>query len=427
MPQLRGLYQKTGMRRAFGEQDAGYGFAHDGSFDTLLNFLRAPVFTFQNDTDRRDVEQFMLAFDTGLAPAVGLQATANNDNKTSAALIERVNLLIAQANARNCDLVVRGKLNGAARGFVYAGGGTFQPDRQADAPLSSQALLQLITVGAELTFTGVPVGTGRQFGVDRDGDNTLDGDEVSRVNAIDSSRLFVWQHYVDFLNREPDDGGLDYWTNEIELCGTALCIGQRRNGVSAAFFVENEFQQTGYFVYRLYKASFGRQPSFAEFVADRSRVVDGPDLEANKQALVNDWVTRPAFITSVAYPASMTPEQFVNKLFDTAGLVPYATERQQQIDAMNASGKTRAQVLRDVIEIAEFRTREYNPAFVRMQYFGYLRRDPDPGGEAFWLDVVNNRAVNNYRAMVCAFLTSTEYQQRFGSVITRSNADCANP
>jgi hypothetical protein len=244
---------------------------------------------------------------------------------------------------------------------------------------------------------------------------------LSRSNAIDSSRLFVWQHYVDFLNREPDDGGLDYWTNEIELCATALCIGQRRNGVSAAFFVENEFQQTGYFVYRLYKASFGRQPGFAEFVTDRSRVVDGPDLEANKQALVNDWVARPAFIAT-AYPASMTPEQFVNKLFDTAGLVPYASERQQQIDAMNASGKTRAQVLRDVIEIAEFRTREYNPAFVRMQYFGYLQRDPDPGGEAFWLDVVNNRAVNNYRAMVCAFLTSTEYQQRFGSVITRSNA-----
>ncbi|HEY0407331.1 MAG TPA: hypothetical protein VGC89_16480, partial [Pyrinomonadaceae bacterium] len=82
VPQLRGLYQKTGMRRAVGEQDAGYGFAHDGSFDTLFSFLRSAVFTFQSDNDRRDVEQFVLAFDTGIAPAVGLQLTVNNDNKS---------------------------------------------------------------------------------------------------------------------------------------------------------------------------------------------------------------------------------------------------------------------------------------------------------------------------------------------------------
>jgi YVTN family beta-propeller protein len=427
VPQLRGLYQKTGMRRAVGEQDAGYGFAHDGAFDTLLNFLRSPIFTFQNDTDRRDVEQFVLAFDTGLAPAVGLQVTVNNDNKTSTATLSRINLLIAQSDVGNCDLVVRGKLNNSARGFVHIDGGVFQPDRQGEAQVSTQTLLQAVGPGAELTFTGVPSGTGRQFGIDRDGDNTLDGDEQARINAIDSSRVFVWQHYVDFLNREPDDGGLDYWTNEIDLCATALCITQRRNGVSAAFFVENEFQQTGYFVYRLYKATFGRQPTFGEFGVDRGRVVDGPDLEANKQALLNNWVARPAFTAANAYPLSMTPAEFVNKLYDTAALAPYTAERQQQIDAMNGAGKTRAQVLRDVIETAQFVAREYNPAFVRMQYFGYLQRDPDPGGEAFWLDVVNNRATNNYRAMVCAFITSAEYQQRFGSVITRTNADCANP
>jgi YVTN family beta-propeller protein len=428
VPQLRGLYQKTGMRRAAGEQDAGYGFAHDGSFDTVLNFLRSAVFTFQSDNDRRDVEQFMLAFDTGIAPAVGLQVTVNNDNKTSADVTARVNLLIAQANAGNCDLIARGKLSGAARSFLHTGGGVFQPDRQAEATLSSQALLQSVGAGAELTFTGVPFGAGRRFGIDHDGNGTLDGDESSRANAIDSSRLFVWQHYVDFLNREPDNGGLDYWTNEIDSCPTPpFCTGQRRNGVSAAFFIENEFQQTGYFVYRVYKASFGRPPSYTEFSADRSRVVDGPNLEANKQALVNDWIARPAFTAAAAYPLSLTNTQFVNKLYDTAGLSPYATERQQQIDAMNANNKTRAQVLRDVIETPELVGREYNPAFVRMQYFGYLQRNPDPGGEAFWLDVVNNRVTNNYRAMVCAFITSTEYQQRFGLNITRSNADCANP
>ena len=88
------------------------------------------------------------------------------------------------------------------------------------------------------------------------------------------------------------------------------------------------------------------------------------------------------------------------------------------------TGKTRAQVLRGVIEISAFKTREYNPSFVLMQYFGYLGRNPDQGGYDFWLDVLNNRTVNNYRGMVCAFITSREYQERFGLQLRRSNADC---
>jgi len=60
-----------------------------------------------------------------------------------------------------------------------------------------------------------------------------------------------------------------------------------------------------------------------------------------------------------------------------------------------------------------------------MQYFGYLRRNADDPGYAFWLDILNNRQPNNYRSMVCAFITSTEYQLRFSSVVTHSNAECA--
>jgi hypothetical protein len=105
---------------------------------------------------------------------------------------------------------------------------------------------------------------------------------------------------------------------------------------------------------------------------------------------------------------------------------------------MNA-GRSRALVLRDVIEIPDFKNipdpngpryselkqiSQYNPAFVLMQYFGYLRRNVDQGGYDFWVDIVNNQQPNNYHGMVCAFITSTEYQLRFGSVVTRSNADC---
>jgi hypothetical protein len=94
---------------------------------------------------------------------------------------------------------------------------------------------------------------------------------------------------------------------------------------------------------------------------------------------------------------------------------------------MTNNGKARAQVLLDVIEINEFKTREYNPAFVSMEYFGYMRRVPDQGGYDFLLNVLNNKLPNDpsgYRAMVCAFITSAEYQLRFGASITRTNRDC---
>jgi Tol biopolymer transport system component len=259
-------------------------------------------------------------------------------------------------------------------------------------------------------------------------------------NPIDCAEFFVRQHYQDFLNREPDDGGLAYWTNELTKCGTdARCVHQRRIGVSGAFFVEMEFQDTGYYVYRFYKASFGRQPNYPEFSSDRSKVIGGSSLEANKQAFADEWVQRQAFRD--AYPNTMSNTEFVNKVFDSAGLSAsiYDPQRQQEIEKLNA-GLSRALVLREVIEIPDFKnipdpkdprfneikqTSQYNSAFVLMQYFGYLRRDVDPGGYDFWLDVVNNREPNNYAGMVCAFITSSEYQLRFGQVVTRSNADCS--
>lgn len=177
VPQLRGVYQKLGLQSTAGEQLTGFGFIHDGSIDTLLDFLRLPVFTFRNDNDRRDVEAFVLAFDSGLAPAVGLQLTINGDNKVSTPTAERVNLLINQADAGNCDLVVKGIFGGAHRGFVYVGSGMFQPDRRSDASLPWQSLTQAADAGSELTFTGAPVGYGRRLGIDRNGDGKLDGDE----------------------------------------------------------------------------------------------------------------------------------------------------------------------------------------------------------------------------------------------------------
>ena len=248
---------------------------------------------------------------------------------------------------------------------------------------------------------------------------------VPYSNAIDNPRVYIRQHYLDFLSREPDQGGLNYWSERINQgCGAsdAQCTLQNRVDVSAAFFVELEFQETGSFVYRMYKGSLGRQPTYAEFTSDRSQIIAGSQLEATKQAFADSWVQRSSF--KQLYSDAMSPTEFVNKLYDTAQLTPYATERQAAITALTNNSKTRAQVLRDVIEIQEFKIREYNPSFVLMQYFGYLRRDADQGGYDFWLNILNNKVPGNHKAMVCAFLTSAEYQLRFGSTVTRTNQDC---
>jgi hypothetical protein len=256
----------------------------------------------------------------------------------------------------------------------------------------------------------------------------LDNDTTAPTsNPIDNNQFFTQQQYLDFLNRVPDADGLGYWTNQITLCGAnPACINSRRVGVSAAFFIELEFQDTGSFVYRFYKASYGERPTYAQFMPDRSRVVGGTDLESGKQAFAEAWAQRPEFLAK--YPASLTGPQFIDALLLTvlngsganlSGLRPAL------INDFNTY-QSRARIVRMVVDDASFKQAEYNKAFVLMQYFGYLRRDPEIDGYLFWLDVLNNRVQNNYRGMVCAFITSAEYQDRFSSVHTRNDQICSS-
>ncbi|HVF50878.1 MAG TPA: carboxypeptidase regulatory-like domain-containing protein [Pyrinomonadaceae bacterium] len=513
VPQLRGLYQKTGMSNTAGEQLTGFGFAHDGSFDNLLNFLRSQVFTFANDTDRRDVAQFVLSMDTGVPPIVGVQVTANADNKTSPAVAERINLLAAQALAQNCDLVVRGIYKGAHRSFLYVRlTDKFETDRAGETQLTRQALLDTVEAGGELTFTGVLSGRGRRLSIDRDGDNTLDGDAPlssvnisgrvvdangnglagvtvtlggsqaattqtdangrylfgylsttgthvvtplrdgvtfgpasrtftnpawhqtayfvapTNANAIDAAQFFVAQNYRDFLNREPDASGLAFWTGEITGCGANVgCIETKRINVSAAFFLSIEFQETGYLVYRLYQSSFARMPRYGELLPDTQSISNDvivgqtgwePILAANKQAFLNAWVSRPAF---KARFDGMTNAQYVDTLFANAGINPSPAERDALVNGLNNATETRVSVIRKITENDEFKLRERNRAFVLIQYFGYLRRNPDDlpntdfSGYNFWLGKLESFNGNHVAAeMVKAFITSGEYRARFG-------------
>lgn len=73
---------------------------------------------------------------------------------------------------------------------------------------------------------------------------------------------------------------------------------------------------------------------------------------------------------------------------------------------------TRGQVLRALIESTEVQQKYYNEAFVVMQYFGYLRRDPDIL-YLQWIQTLNQNG-GDYRTMINGFLNSLEYRRRFG-------------
>jgi Calx-beta domain-containing protein/putative Ig domain-containing protein/squalene-hopene cyclase-like protein/putative metal-binding protein/VCBS repeat protein/thrombospondin type 3 repeat protein/uncharacterized protein DUF4214/prenyltransferase/squalene oxidase-like repeat protein len=259
---------------------------------------------------------------------------------------------------------------------------------------------------------------------------TLTDSGRTGANPLDHDvTFFVRQHYHDFLNREPDAAGLQFWTDQITQCGTdAQCVEIKRINVSAAFFLSIEFQETGYLVHRMYRAAFGRLPRYREFLRDSQEISRGvvvgqgaweEQIEANKQAFANGFVTRLSFL--VQYPLTMTPGQFVDALnVNTEGSLTQQ-ERDQLAADLTAGVKTRAQVLRAVAENSAFHRREFNRAFVYMQYVGYLRRNPDDApdnnldGLNFWLLKLDQFNGNFIQAeMVKAFLVSGEYRSRFG-------------
>ncbi|MEP6820252.1 MAG: DUF4214 domain-containing protein [bacterium] len=261
-------------------------------------------------------------------------------------------------------------------------------------------------------------------------------------NRIDDAQFFVAQHYRDFLNREPDASGLAFWTNEITSCGTnAQCIQVKRVNVSAAFFLSIEFQETGYLVYKFYKAAYGNLPGapvplrFNEFLPDTQQIGQGvvvgaanwqTKLENNKKSYAAAFGARSSFATSE--PTSLTPAQFVDALYANAGVAsPPSAERTAAINEFGGASNTvdsaaRGRALRRVAENSTLGQQEFNRAFVLMQYYGYLRRNPydppeptlDYQGYNFWLNKLNQFNGNYADAeMVKAFLVSGEYRQRF--------------
>jgi CSLREA domain-containing protein len=296
--------------------------------------------------------------------------------------------------------------------------------------------------------------TPETFGVDFTAHLFIDSDDAqpptAANNPLDETQFFVRQHYHDFLSREPDAEGLAFWVGDIERCGAdAVCREVQRINVSAAFFLSIEFQNTGYQVFRIYRATFTDSflrprgmPQFLEFLRDTQRVGRGvvvgqagweERLRQNKEEFARQWVAGAEFNASFS---GLTGEQFVDKLFANSGVTPTAAERAAALAAYG-SGDTagRAAALLSVTDSGSVFYWQYNPAFVYMQYVGYLRRAPDEApdfnltGFDFWLGKLDSFtepgedardetvAIRRVRRaeMVKAFLSSIEYRQRFGT------------
>jgi subtilisin family serine protease len=269
---------------------------------------------------------------------------------------------------------------------------------------------------------------------------TIVDDEVpGAANPVVSSdfSFFVRQQYLDFFGREPDAGGFAAWKGTLDTCPdpfntsrTSPSANCDRVSVSTKFFRSQEFELKGRFVFNFYRVAFGRLPRYSEIIPDMASLtaVDNAGFFANKAQFTNSFVGRQEFKNSYD---GLSNQQFVDALMNPYNLSSVTTvnpaspddtsaprvtlTRADLVSRLNGAGGalTRAQVLRAVADSNEVSAAEANSAFVAMQYFGYLRRDPDEGGYNDWLRTINDNPAD-IRSMVNGFMNSTEYRLRFG-------------
>ncbi|MGI8837157.1 MAG: PKD domain-containing protein [Pyrinomonadaceae bacterium] len=308
--------------------------------------------------------------------------------------------------------------------------------------------------GVETATLKLSVSSGLGLGIQSTATLIINDDETvdSAANPIDNIPAYVAHKYHDFLNRQADADGQAFWENQIASCGSnAACIDDRRQNVSAAFFISIEFQNTGYFVFRHYRASFLESaqrpralPRYAEFLRDTQEIGRGvvvgqgnweAQLETNRQSFARRWVQRADFIAG--YPESMSRDEYINQLFARSEVTPSTAERDGTRAAYDSGSDTpdkRARALRFVVDSGSVYNKQYNSAFVLLQYFGYLRRNADGApdnsfaGYDFWLNKLNefsqpDEDLRDERValsrvkraeMIKAFIVSIEYRARFG-------------
>src|SRR5256714_9372749 len=347
----------------------------------------------------------------GLMPTGHAKFRSRNGNREFEIEVEHVNL--------PAGTVLNILLDGVQIGQL-----TLSPTLENEFEIESEhgATVPSVAVGSTVVVTNAQ-GQTVLSGVFNSASSVL----TPKANDIADTNYFVSQQYRDFLDREADDSGLDFWKGEIERCGgDDACRQRTRVNTSGAFFLSIEFQETGYMLYRFNKETTGEMPRRNDFLvwmqATAQGVVVGQSgweqkLEDNKRHEAEAWVERPEFHARFD---GMNDDQFVDALFHNAGARPAEAERNDLVEGLRERRETRATVLRRVADNAEFKQKEKNRAFVLMQYFGYLHRNPNEGpaadmrGSNFWLKRLDANGGDFIRAeMVRAFIESNEYRNRF--------------
>jgi Tol biopolymer transport system component/subtilisin family serine protease len=245
-------------------------------------------------------------------------------------------------------------------------------------------------------------------------------------NPIDVQAFFIRQQYVDFLGRVAEPAGFDFWNNRMFNCPAGQTCD--RVDTSQRFFQSDEFQERGFYVYRLYDGVLGRLPRYAEFVPDVARLngfQSVTEQRASKDAYLSDLINKTEFrnlygtYLSADGLAAVDAAGFVNALCARAGITP--SSKQTLIDNLQGKTKDPAHTLEDFIlspEMSGVGTKFYDRGFITMQYFGYLRRDPEQAGFDFWqAQLIGQSAPHrlDYHFMVGGFLQSDEYRFRFAA------------
>ncbi len=369
------------------------------------------------------------AFKDILVTRSNTSTAATIDYSTNDYMAPRCDTVSGIASAK-CDYVTSG---GTLRFAAGEASKTIVLSIIDDAFLDGNEVLSITLTNP----TGAPLGSPTSAII-----TILDNDtDPNAANPYLNNAFFVRQQYLDFLLREPDTAGYTDWLTRLNGCGPeqgglGAPAGCDRVEVSSGFFRSTEFGEKGYWVYRFYQGALGRRPQFAEFTSEMRRL-SGLMTDAEQETRRADFITRfmqlPEF-TGI-YAGLTTPAKasdFITKLEQEAGVTlpasaqtlpgqPTQYGRAQLIGLMQNGTLTPGQTLRAFIEQQVVWDKYFFRAFVAMQYFGYLRRDPEDAGYNDWVrvltlgDAPTGIQPGDYRHLIFGFVYSVEYRERFGN------------
>lgn len=260
---------------------------------------------------------------------------------------------------------------------------------------------------------------------------TIDPGVASSVsNPLDDYRFFITQHYADITGKEIDRSALEKLSAQFAACGTrAECLRARRLELAASLVTQDLLPKSGSFLNNLYAVALGRRPRITEFENDRTLIGNSSEIETPQLAIAVTLVQRREFQKKFA--PSLKAEGFVDQLLESVQKLnaDLKASRDELVAMFDGSDISRATILVKIASQPSLIDAQYNQSFVLTQYFSYLRRDPDEAGFNFWVNSVKNKSLREpeaARSMVCAFVTSIEYQNRFGMLATHNSNECGN-